>query len=134
MISRCAFIFKKKSKQEPATGLKLYNTGFFYAKPTDFVKSLFGSMIETIRKSGGKAMEQHVLNDMLVPRLFNDTRIEGLDLFLYASGNLYFEWKLDQKFELKPYFVHANFFSGKQSKKDALKSRRCWFINHENKI
>jgi hypothetical protein len=112
--------------REPALYLRLYNTGFFVARPTQFVKELFMSMIEKIRANN--AMEQHVLNDLMGKSNFNDQRVGGLDLLLYSSGNLYFKRELNDRWGIKPLVVHATYFSGRSAKIGAFKSKNLWNV------
>ena len=51
---------------------------------------------------------------------FNDSRLDTLDLLLYANGAVHFNEKLNQKFNITPLMVHANYLVG-DSKKDNLK-------------
>jgi hypothetical protein len=105
------------------------NTGFFYATPTPFVKALFGEMLKLQRsKEHNDSVEQYILRDMLYVTKFNDTRLDTLDLMLYANGMIYFNDKLSQKLNIKPLVVHANYMVGRDSKIDSLKSKGFWYL------
>jgi hypothetical protein len=117
--------------REPSYHNKLFNTGFFLARPTPVSVQLFQTIIERIRADPSDAKEQHLLNDMMIKSKFNDSRLEGLDLFMYTSGNLYFKDEMNDKLELKPYVVHSTYFSGRTAKIRAFKSKRLWYVENE---
>ena len=105
-----------------------YNTGLFYARSTAFTIDLFKKVIENQRKDPDNAMEQYILSDILESINYKDTKIFGLDPMLFASGMVYFWERINQKFNLQPYSVHANYFFGKESKKRAFRSEGLWFV------
>lgn len=105
-----------------------FNTGLFYARSTEFTMELFRKVIENQRKNPDQAMEQYILSDMLESINYNETRILGLDPILFASGMVYFWERINQKFNVKPYSVHANYYIGRISKKRALRSEGLWFV------
>ena len=105
-----------------------YNTGLFYAKSTLFVENLFKSLIEVQRKDPQNSIDQIVLDKMLKESKFNDSRLLGLDPFLFASGKVFFHDNLNVKMNISPYTVHANYLIGESGKINAFKSKNLWFI------
>jgi hypothetical protein len=117
--------------QEP--GYPFYNTGFFFAKSTKFSKNLFLNLIQKqLRqkdRSASNNNEQYVLFKMLKQTNFNDSRILGLDPFLFANGRVFFELKLNDLLNVKPFTVHANYMIGVENKINSFKSKNLWFIS-----
>lgn len=108
------------------------NTGMFYAKPTQFVISLFKKTIIEQNKNPETSMEQFVMGKYLLEsNLLYDRRIINLDQLLYASGNVFFHLKLNAKYNVKPFTVHANFLSGYKGKSNAMKLANLWYHNDE---
>jgi hypothetical protein len=105
------------------------NTGFFYATPTQFVKSLFTNFIEQQRLPKHNAtIDQHVFQGITRINKFNDTRIDTLDFLLFANGNVHFSNNLNRKMSIPPLVVHANYLNGEKEKMSKLKSRGYWLL------
>jgi hypothetical protein len=114
----------------PVPRFVIYNTGFFYATPTEFVKSLFGLLFSESLKS----TDQLALNDMIYRGVYRDRKIpiDTLDRFLYTCSTLYFVEKMNDKHNIEPLMVHASQRPYKL-KLDFLKSRNFWYLNeHED--
>lgn len=105
-----------------------YNMGLFYARATIFVQTLFLRLILEQRKDPIGSIDQLVLRKMLSEEKYNDSRIIGLDPILFPSGQVFFHEKLNDKLNIKPYTVHANYIVGKEKKIDILKSKGLWFV------
>ncbi|RNA06245.1 glycosyltransferase family 77 [Brachionus plicatilis] len=104
-----------------------YNTGFFFATPTDFSKKLY-LMMTKLQEQDAKSVDQFVLDKVLKKINFNDNRLETFDILTIANGYYYFHQKMDRIFQIKPFAVHANYFPSFETKVNALKSRNLWFI------
>jgi hypothetical protein len=115
--------------QDQINNVLHFNTGFFYAKPTEFVISLFKKLIESQQTNPNGAIDQLYLHDMLMKTRFNDSRIEALDSLLYPSGQVYFNLNLNANMEIKPMIIHANYRVGKKSKINTLKRGKFWYVN-----
>jgi hypothetical protein len=105
------------------------NTGFFYATATPFVKGLFTDLLK-FQQAGNDTgfIEQFYLRDMLVRRRFNDTRVDTLDIALYANGNSHFSDKINQKLNSTPLTLHMNYMVGRSAKMNSLKSKGYWHL------
>jgi hypothetical protein len=103
------------------------NTGFFFAMATPFVKTLFATILDRSQKNKD-SVEQFILRDLLLERRFNDSRVDTLDLLLYANGNIHFNANLNGNLRVKPFIVHANYMVGRDSKVNNLKSRGHWLL------
>jgi hypothetical protein len=95
--------------QDPVSRGLCYNTGFFNARATPFVKSLFMKIL-TEQKVADRSSDigKETLNRILQSSNFNDSRIGGLDLLLYASSSIYFEQNLNHKMNIAPLVVFQN--------------------------
>ncbi len=108
-----------------------YNTGFFYATPTDFVKTIMRETILEIEKypHGATSTDQLTLNRVVSERWRNDNRIGALDNYLYSGGNLFFFARLDQRINIRPFVAHANYILTSSWKIVRLKERRVWYLD-----
>jgi hypothetical protein len=102
------------------------NTGFFLATPTPFVKALFTTMLNHQRIRNEP--QQPILGRILSATRFNDSRIDTLDILLYANGHVHFEKNLNQKMAIRPLTVHANYVVGRDAKIKKLKSLGYWLL------
>jgi hypothetical protein len=107
-----------------------YCMGFYYVKPTAFTIKLFADLIEYQRQKP-HISDEDLLNSMIDLRYKKTDKIGILDPILFPSGNVWLERKLDVKFQITPYILHANFLIGKQSKIDAFKNKNLWFLEEE---
>lgn len=74
------------------------NTGFFYVTPTPFVKSLFQEILMRQRLPEQKdTYEQYILRDIVNATKLNDSRLDTLDLLLYANGDVHFGAIMNKK-------------------------------------
>ena len=107
-----------------------YNTGFFAVKSTLFTRNLFSDLLQ-IQRQNPKENEQNLFNQLLYTtnrtNSLKANEIEFLDPLLFANGKVFFQLKLNEQFNLKPYTVHANFMIGKKNKMKALKKSNLWF-------
>ncbi len=106
-----------------------YNTGFFYATPTQFVKDLFGQVKEYMLATNDT--DQIALQRLVAKSFLYDKRIEVLDHFLYATGNVYCLKGLSAKLNITPLMYHANYYSTSKEKLDSLQKERFWFIKDD---
>ena len=104
-----------------------FNTGFYYAKASNYVQELFLRLINEQRKDESNAIDQFVFNKMIKSNDLN-TKIAPLDHILFASGQVYFHEKINDKYNITPYMVHANYLTGETNKVNAFKSKNLWFI------
>jgi hypothetical protein len=105
------------------------NTGFFYATPTPFVKALLGKMLILQRSAQYKDLvEQYILQEILSETKFNDSRLDTLDLLLYANGDVHFHKNLNKIMNITPLAVHANYLIGQAAKKRLLKFGGYWYL------
>ncbi len=114
----------------------ILNTGFFYARPTDFVKHLFGK-VSLVAKDN--VTEQIALNRVVWrdAALKNDPRIVTLDQLLYISGKSFHEYKLSVRFSIEPMMVHATYhpvwYSSKiMNQVRFLKMYGFWYLDGNN--
>jgi hypothetical protein len=109
----------------------IYNTGFFYATPTEFVKSLFKQLLDEAKK----ITDQQALNDMIYKGVYREKKIpiDYLDRFLYACSTLYFVEKMNDKHQIEPLIVHASQRPYKL-KIDFLKARNFWFLDQNGDL
>ncbi len=106
---------------------KRYNTGFFYAMPTEFVTALFGEL----RVRCKQTTNQLALHPLLFTGMFNDKRhlVDNLDRFLYPSWNLFYERRMESLLHhVQPLTVHA---SGPIEKMRLLQSVGMWFLDKQ---
>jgi hypothetical protein len=52
----------------------------------------------------------------------------GLDPILFASGRVYFQYKINKNWNLLPYTVHANYMVGEKEKVKSLNSSGFWLV------
>ena len=105
-----------------------FNTGFFSLRSTDFTIDLLLQVIQIQRKKPKNAIEQVVFNDILKLNKFSDSRLMGLDPILFASGRVYFQYKINKNWNLLPYTVHANYMVGEKEKVKSLNSSGFWLV------
>ena len=132
ILKHLDFVFKYSYadilfSQDNQEGTLYYNTGFFFAKSTKYTINLFLTIIQMQRRDPDNAMEQIILNNMLRTNKFKDSRLVGLDPFLYSSGKVFFILKLNSEMSIHPFTVHPNYLVG-QEKITALKSNNMWLI------
>jgi hypothetical protein len=87
-----------------------YNTGFFYARATPFVKTLLFRVINEQKINVVDKDDQIALNNVIKAIYFNDSRVESLDPLLYAGGVTYFSLKINQKMNINPLISLTNNF------------------------
>jgi hypothetical protein len=107
-------------------------TGFFYAKATQYTKWLFWRCLQDQRKNLENSIDQYVLRDILRENNNADRRVEALDQFLYANGNVFFHRNMTvdhSLYGIEPMIVHANYMIGLEEKTNALKNRNVWYID-----
>ena len=108
-----------------------YNTGFFYETPTNFTKKLYSKLTQS-QLLDKNSIDQHVLDRLLLKIRHNDNRLETFDIFAIANGDLYFTKELHLKVSLKPLVVHANYFPSRETKIQALKSKKLWYLEDKD--
>ncbi len=108
-----------------------YNTGFFFASATDFVKNLMRETLNELREdpSGENATDQRMVNKILAEKYPGDERVGSFDHFLYATGSTHFFDKLNNKTEIRALVVHANCLLNIQDKISSLKKAGLWFLD-----
>lgn len=115
-----------------SSDFKLYNTGFFVVKSTAFTCKLFFDLIQ-IQRQYPNTNEQLLFNKLIeTTKQMNSLKtnqITGLDPILYANGKVFFQLKLNRKFNTQPYTVHANYMIGEKNKTEAFKSNNLWLID-----
>jgi hypothetical protein len=111
----------------------VYNTGFFYVRATQFVKNFLFQVAYQQKRSPFNT-DQAAVNSVLIEMKFNDSRVDSLDLLLYANGVVHFSKRLNEKMNITPLIVHANHVFKCEQKIDALKSANLWFINGNETI
>ena len=114
--------------QDQNIGINHFNTGFFYAKSTDFTKDLFLKVLIE-QKKNPNSMEQFVLNGLLDKIKYNENRIGYLDHLLFVTGKTFIQDNVSDRLKIKPYVVHMNYIVGKDSKINAFVSKNTWFLN-----
>lgn len=109
-----------------------YCIGFYYIKPSPFTIELMLDLLDFQHENPQRTVEQN-LNAMVdqLQKYKNTDKIGALDPILFPSGNVWVEKKLNEKFQLTPYILHANFLIGKQSKIDAFKKQNLWFLDEK---
>jgi hypothetical protein len=106
-----------------------FNTGFFYAKPTEFVIGLFAEVIERQKADPDGSIDQLVMHGLMLKRGFSDPRVDSLDPFLFASGQVYFNYGLNGAMGIGPLVVHVNYRKGLKEKVDTLVKANLWYVN-----
>jgi hypothetical protein len=104
-----------------------YNTGFFYASPTPFVKKLFAELIAYIVVTN--ATDQIGLQQLVDVSYRHDKRIGVLDHFLFPTGYVYFMRRLNEQWRIRPLMYHANYFLTVEAKLDSFRSEGFWYID-----
>jgi hypothetical protein len=79
----------------------LCSTGFFYARSTDFVRSLFHKINHEI-KTSPRINDRTALRRILYSSRFNDCRVDTLDLLLYPNKPVFVDLNLNNKTKIKP--------------------------------
>ncbi|RNA14220.1 glycosyltransferase family 77 [Brachionus plicatilis] len=113
--------------QDFVDGQPYFNTGFFYGTPTNFTKNLY-YMMSKMQEHNNKSVDQFVFDGVLKKINFNDNRLAIFDILTIANGKYYFHQRMDKVFNFVPFVVHANYFPSYETKINALKSRKHWFI------
>jgi hypothetical protein len=107
-----------------------YNTGFFYTRANEFVKNLFYRIIAEQNRIAFKNSEYQIALDYAIRAIsFNDSRVDSLDLLLYANGVVHDELKLNEKMCINPLIVDAHFLNNHEEKTKALQSENLKFEN-----
>jgi hypothetical protein len=106
-----------------------YNTGFFYATPTPFVKKLFVELTDYIVKTGDT--DQIGLQKLIAKSYKHDKRIDVLDHFLYPTGYVFSMNRLNEKLNVKPLMYHTNYYLTIGEKLDSLKKEGFWYVDEE---
>lgn len=114
--------------QDVNKGFMNYNTGFMYVTPTNFTVELFYKWIQEQKKNVEKSVDQFVFNRLLSKIRHNDNRILPLDKLLFACGKAYFHTKTNQRFNIKPFIIHANSIVGVNKKISYLRSNGFWYL------
>jgi hypothetical protein len=124
-----------------------YNTGFFCANATLFVKDLFARVLDEQKRTMqnlNRSKPQNsdfsdfniiasndiktALNRVLLATKYNDSRTDSLDPLIYPNGMVFFSMKLNHNMKIRPLIVHANHLSSYEGKVNALKSADLWFV------
>jgi hypothetical protein len=104
-----------------------YNTGFFFAVPTPFVKNLFVELNNYIVKHN--LNDQPSLQRLVEASYRNDKRIGVLDHLLFPTGYVYYMIKLNEKWKITPLMYHANYFMTVKEKLNSFRSEGFWYID-----
>jgi len=99
-----------------------YNTGFFYATPTNFTINLYKMLIDEQRKNPG-IIDQFTLDAILRKINHDDNRMRGLDQLIIANGHIFFFSKLHLHFN-----INANYIPTVAQKLQKLKENNLWYI------
>jgi hypothetical protein len=102
------------------------NTGFYVARPTNGSKKIFEAIIE--RQKTDNDNDQFVAN-----RVFQKNRellrnSFPLDKILFSNGAVYYDKKLNKKFNIPAMIFHANYLQGFDMKKKVLIEEGFWYL------
>lgn len=113
------------------------NSGFFYAKSSNFTKSFFlqATFYETMDRFK-KLGDQDIVNFLLLEKFKKRSHIGMLNIDSYPNGARKNYWNF-QIAELKAkypniYVLHNNWIISKQSKIERFKRANAWFIGNNN--
>jgi hypothetical protein len=103
------------------------NTGFFAARPTELIKEVFTKTCEHVK---GWGVDQLAFNYEIrtLMKVKYSKAFKGLDKLLYSNGYTYHRRRLNDKFDIKPLVVHANYAEGFENKKAILVGGNMWYL------
>jgi hypothetical protein len=119
---------------EQANRALFYNTGFFYARATPFVKNLLNQVIHEQKVSVVKKSDQIALNNVVKSIYFNDSRIDSLDPLLYAGSMTYLNLKINKKMNINPLIVCPNQVLNDERNMKASKLANLWLSNKNGSL
>jgi hypothetical protein len=109
-----------------------YNTGFFYASPTPFVKKLFAELVDYLGQK--PEIDQIGLQNMIDVRYRNDKRIGVFDHLLFPNAYIYSKHRLNEKWAIQPLMYHTNYFLNIKEKLDSFRHEGYWFLDNEGNL
>ncbi len=121
--SRADILFQQDQNGRMAA----YNTGFFYATPTKFVRKLF----DELRNEIGQYTDQTGLQKLIERKdeYRESSRIQLLDHLLFSNGNMYYIKRMNEKLDTKALIYHINYLATIDQKKRALEEMDCWYMD-----